>query len=648
MPLDAGSAFDDLTVGPLDCEILVTQFPDQWAKTKREVRTTPRKLADAIGRRTGTSKSALPFLKLATFGAAASDKGCLRTSANMMTLYGCEGDYDAGEIGPDEAARRMRQAGLAGIVYTTPSHTSEAPRWRVLAVLSHPVAPFERDALCARLNGALGGILADESFNRSQTFYYGGVGAPVRVDLVDGRYLDEADDIRPVPKGGREQAPITALSPVPFNRQRMQSALDAIPVSARDDREAGWRPVGMGLHHASGGSEDGFELWDAWSQPSTNYDAADQRRVWESFGRYEGAQLTAKTVERIAAGHGWVAPFETSRLRLLSPADCAATAPRGYVWKNLIAPGDLVCIFGDPGVGKSAIAPRVAYAIAQGVPAFGYRTRAGGVFYVPGEDAAGMRMRVRVLHDRHGPATGFHVVEGVTDLRAPDSPDLAALLELISEHQPAVAVLDTQAACFPGGDEGAESHARVVQVCRQITALGPAAILLHHGTKADGTTPRGHSVLNGALDMAMHLVRDDAGVVTGRMTKNRNGPCDKPIRFAIEGVRLGTDEDGDPITAAYAVEVSGPVQIKLSDAATAALAILRDMIAASGAHSVAEGKWREACIESGRLSSSPIRNTQWHATKRAEDALIHAKRIAVCDGDVSIIGHGEADDTFDL
>src|SRR3546814_13658964 len=108
---------------------------------------------------------------------------------------------------------------------------------------------------------------------------------------------------------------------------------------------------------------------------------------------------------------------------------------------------------------------------------------------------------------------------------------------------------------FPGLEESsAEAMGRFVAVARKLTEHGAAVILIHHDTKAEGQTPRGHSVLNGALDMALHLTKSEDGIVRGKMTKNRNGTFDRDIAFRIETRSFGTDEAGDPITPPLAEE----------------------------------------------------------------------------------------------
>lgn len=57
-----------------------------------------------------------------------------------------------------------------------------------------PLPPGERAHLLARLNGALGGILAPESFTLSQSYYIGKVrGASYQTQRVNGRCLDQID-----------------------------------------------------------------------------------------------------------------------------------------------------------------------------------------------------------------------------------------------------------------------------------------------------------------------------------------------------------------------------------------------------------------------------------------------------------------------
>lgn len=534
---------------PLDLPIAVSRFQDVKAKCVAVKPTSLRALAKEIAATQGASKDRLPLLKLGRFGDARTDGGSLRHDANLQAVAGIEGDYDAGQVSPEDAADRLRKAGIAALIYTTPSHSTVAPRWRALAPLSAEASPAERDDLCARLNGALGGVLEAESFTRSQSFYMGQVtgAAPVQTILVDGQPIDKLPGIRGLwpahrPRKPQRESMASLLGEIPADGDaesfsdadlmtdadwsRIKSALNAIKEAS--GRQT-WLEVGQALHAASDGAERGFNLWCKWSQRCPEkFNERDQQRTWRGFRR---SGISIGTLFTHARDAGWQeSAGETvaspSRLTFLSPAECDAAPSRSYLVKGLLAERDVACIFGAPGAGKSLLAPALAYAVALGRDTFSMRTRQGGVFYVAAEDPHGMRGRIKAVRAAHGEAPAFHLVEGVSDLLAKDSPDLAALMEEVESRKPRLIVIDTLAMAFPGLEENsAEAMGRVVSVARKLTEHGAAVVLIHHDTKAEGGTPGGHSLFNGALDVALHVKRDDSGIIRGALTKNRNGAC---------------------------------------------------------------------------------------------------------------------------
>jgi AAA domain/Primase C terminal 2 (PriCT-2) len=658
-----------LPTSPLDRELTLTQFRDAGAKRAFRHLVPLRGLAPKIETRRAERKDRLPWLKLATFGDRPTGKGSLRNNANVTAIDGIEGDHDSGALTPAEAADRLQRAGIAALIYTSPSHTPARPRWRVLAPLSRSMPPDHRERLCARLQGVLGGALAPESFALSQAYYYGGVdgGTVPETLLIEGAALDTLDrlDAGALDKRGKPYAsvgpdhfmhvPPSLLEPSQDDDddldiraapsvEKIRAALAAIPAEARDDREGVWRPVGMALHHEFGRGESGFNLWDEWSATSAKHDARDQRRVWESFGKGTGKAIAIGTLYALADQHGpaWrqkaVAPRAASRLQLFTPAECTSAAPRGYVIKRLIAPGDVACVFGAPGGGKSTLAPYLGYQVARGEHAFGLRTKAGTVLYVAAEDVHGMKNRVKALRLQLGDADRFYVIDGVSDLLDAESPDLAALRAIVDDKRPALIFIDTLAMSFRDLEENdAASMNKVVAIARSLTEQGAAVVLIHHGTKAEGSTPRGHSVLNGALDVAVQLLPPDTdGIIRGRLSKNRNGACDLDIAFRVASEELGKDEDGDPITAAIVDALpagSVPRRKPLPDAHREALAMLVDLETDGP---VTEDAWRDACIDSRRVSQSEERDSRKKAFNRAKTGLYRAGVILLSDDRVSV------------
>lgn len=638
--------------GALDRPLSVTLFTDATSRTQRRKTTSLRAFAATIRQTSAGSKADLPWFKVARFGDDRTAKGALRHDGNLAAIDGIEGDYDGGEVGLEEACRRLRAAGLAAVVYTTPSHAPSRPRWRVIVPTSRALDPADRDRLCETVNHALGGILAPESFTRSQAYYFGAIdGNPHhRVETIEGKPVDLVPaPPKPDPSPGGDapddyDAELASL--IEPDWPRIREALAAIPADDRED----WLRVGMALHNESAGSEAGFDEWSDWSRRSEKFNARDQARVWKSFGETRRQPTGIGTLFDLAKQYGWGAPPPPapSRLTFLSPSDCEATPSRGYVIKGLVAPGDVACVFGSPGAGKSVIAPHLAYAVAQGRPAFGMRTKQGGVFYVAAEAPADLRQRVKALKGAHGDALMFSLVEGVADLLQSDSPDLKALREAVETQRPAIVIIDTLAMACPGLEENdAQGMNQVVQMARSLTEWGAAVILVHHSTKADDATPRGHSVLNGALDMALHVRKvDDSPIVRGRLTKNRNGPCDRDIAFTIQSTELGIDEDGDPITAPTLCELDPaliPVdapknELTPADVAMRVLRDLEDRVRTQSAASpdgaavwVSEVEWREACERNRGVTAASPENRP-RVVRRLVERLARDGAI-VCEGD---------------
>lgn len=444
--------------------------------------------------------------------------------------------------------------------------------------------------------------------------------------------------------------------------QSLVSAVQQLPAMENGDRpyienRDGNTKLGMALHHWSNGSAEGFDMWHEHSKLSKRYKSRSVYEAdWRTFGRgcNRNPVTLASFIEAVGGkGGDWYwynirlkeladefddpeerPQTKKSRLTFLTPTDCEIADTRDYVVKGVLAPYDVAVIFGAPGVGKSLCAPHIAYAVAQGRPVLGARVKPGMVFYVAAEDDVGMRSRVRALKERWGDAPIFRLVSGCSDLLNKRSADMDALLAAVKAHRPSLVVIDTLTMAFPGLEENdASSMSRVVSVGRKLAEFGAAVIFVHHDTKEGGDTPRGHSVLNGALDMALHLSKGEDGVVRGQLTKNRNGTCDQDIAFRI-GIRsFGEDEDGDPITAALVEELETDQQpkVRLGAPAKAALAILE-----TSGGSASEKGWREKCVAGRDVSAADKLDSRRKATSRAIKELVGAGAVLFDDGVYSV------------
>ena len=278
---------------PLDAPIPTTWFPHVTASDVRLESMSLRTLAArarTISARPASdddaAKKTLPLVKLARFGDSATRDGALRHDANVLGISGIELDYDNEpgveiDIAPEEAARRLRAAGVAALVMTTPTHQrrGHGDRWRVFAPLSREHAPEERAALVARLNGALlhplarlepaerarheaahpdhpippAHVGARESFALSQSFFVGRLADAPAIEIfeVDGDWLDSLapnlpEAWEPPTTGRRRRAAVGPAAPDDLMREAKRGADES---SIRDDLASG--RLASALRHAA-------------------------------------------------------------------------------------------------------------------------------------------------------------------------------------------------------------------------------------------------------------------------------------------------------------------------------------------------------------------------------------------------------------
>lgn len=107
----------------------------------------------------------------------------------------------------------------------------------------------------------------------------------------------------PRPAPNKEQA-------TPIDADEFHAALFSIPNDesvSYDD----WLKVGAGVHDHTNGREDGFALFDRWSELNgEKYDPDTTRKLWGSLGKYQGRNATALTIFKMAREHGWRPLYE--------------------------------------------------------------------------------------------------------------------------------------------------------------------------------------------------------------------------------------------------------------------------------------------------------------------------------------------------
>jgi hypothetical protein len=100
-------------------------------------------------------------------------------------------------------------------------------------------------------------------------------------------------------------------------KPRLIDALVHIPA---DEREA-WLEVGMAIHHAIGGSDEGREVWDEWSEQSDKFDGEEQHKTWRGFSDSHSNPKTLASVYQMAKQYGWEGEKAVAFKRSENPSD---------------------------------------------------------------------------------------------------------------------------------------------------------------------------------------------------------------------------------------------------------------------------------------------------------------------------------------
>ncbi len=196
----------------------------------------------------------------------------------------------------------------------------------------------------------------------------------------------------------------------------------------------------------------------------------------------------------------------------------------------------LAALYGPSGIGKSFVAMGMGMCVASGSWWQDREVRKGPILYVAAEGSFGLAQRRQAWMDHER----VHNVEG--DLWLPRAVNLldpewaAGLVELASDVNPYLTVIDTVARSMQGGDENAsrDMGSLIAAADALRFATGTTALLVHH-TPRNADNLRGHSSLEGAVDTAIEMRGDDGNILL-RCTKQKDAAPFEDIRLALHKV----------------------------------------------------------------------------------------------------------------
>jgi hypothetical protein len=256
--------------------------------------------------------------------------------------------------------------------------------------------PGQRRQLVARINGVFNGQLASESFVLSQSYFYGSTGAEHRAECIDGDFIDLRHDLDTRAIFPSEIATIHKSSDhlLADDPRIIEYALQLIP---NDNLPwIKWNDLGMAIHAAFGGSEQGRKAWTEWSKKSGKYVSKNCTERWIHWNRSPpnkaGAGKVLHEASQAFGGHSWRDDYykdqderaknviklngkaaaashgkEKEELLWINAADVVPRAQE-WLWFGHLGKGVLELITGVPGLGKSQVQLSLIACITAGLP----------------------------------------------------------------------------------------------------------------------------------------------------------------------------------------------------------------------------------------------------------------------------------------
>lgn len=361
--------------------------------------------------------------------------------------------------------------------------------------------------------------------------------APLPANLIDERRFDAQRDLAPLP----------TATPQAWRAERTRVA-EALGFLGPDGYEH-WIRVGMAIHSASGGSDDGFAVWHDWSGRGESYDGIEDCRYhWASFGRYGGRAIGLGSLFATAKAAGFMPAPSRPELPPVeayedepSPAEdepppaeeeaATTTRPKRQPldWAALRGPpparqwaiphwlgiGHITLLAGPGGVGKTLLAQQLGAAMAVGERFLEAAERKLRVLMWAGEDEPDelWRRQYQIAGDAGRLLTeyGNLIVESYAGrdcaLAEPvfgsvqPTPMLEELADQVSDYDADVVILDNLARLY-GGNEN-ERHP-VTQFLAWVTGAcnrrkPTAVLLLSHPAKATGSEYAGSTAWEAAV-----------------------------------------------------------------------------------------------------------------------------------------------------
>lgn len=589
---------------------LATIFPNKHCRcVEKTLSTWPEVCAFLAAPMTEPVKNDGRLLSLAKFGTKTTTRGSLKHDENIVSVHGLLGDYDKGKMPISEARVLLEKAGVRALLYPSwgdalvaPPKYNGGPRWRVVAPFSKALSPAEHTRMMARLNGALGGVLAPESFTVAQGYFFGkrpggtfecsitfndpaGGGCVDELTALDAGAIGKAEKVTATEKkndavGERKRVDETLFSDLVDQLGR--------PLATGDDRRSLLASY-VGLKSAQGIDRAGVKMMARGI--AHEYFDHDDPVDWANIDALIDSTCDKDATKGLEDLIDQTKTAPERRYKPLGSAALAALPPLTWRVRGVLPAQGLAAIYGASGSGKSFLAIDLCAAIARGRSWFGKHATAAPVVYLCLEGEAGIRLRVQAWEKHNGGPLPDGLTFILQSFDMSSRQDLADLLAVLPAG--GVVVIDTLNRAAPCVDENSSKDmGQVLTTAKTIQAHTAGLVVLIHHTGKDQTKGlRGHSSLHAALDAAIEVQRAP-GWRSWSVAKAKDGEDVGSYTFDLKPVEVGQDEYGFAETSCVIAPavVDAVAEPKLTGAQVLALAAFDAVDLGLGA--VARDDWR--------------------------------------------------------
>lgn len=270
--------------------------------------------------------------------------------------------------------------------------------------------------------------------------------------------------------------------------------------------------------------------------------------------------------------------MEHTKPRILTRSEVRTLQPTQYLISRIIPERGFVSLVAPPSSKKSFIAIDMAACIATGHAFFDRTVRKGNVLYCMAEGQAGMQKRLRAWEIFRGmeiAEASFGIISQAQPLNHVDV--VTSLIDAVKEHasrfgQIDLIVIDTLNRSLDGDENSARDMSNFVRgVTHLINELGTAVMVVHHPSKSGIGGARGHSALNGAVDVGLEIQNGSQTKFTLRCDAKppKDDEPAAPLTIQSHVIDLseefGFDDEGQPITS-LALERADHALLALADA----------------------------------------------------------------------------------